>query len=612
LLRARPADGLLERPSLQAVVDAGIRRDAEALAVYLDDPDPIVRGRAVYTLASVQSSTTRPRLIELLSDPADGIRADAAFALGLLPGAESAAALLAALDAEGVAGVRTLILEAIGRTGELEALERLLERAGRDDAEGHALALFHFGRRGTYSTRAAPLLLSLIASTDTVVQEIAALTLAGARTPDLWGVTAAQLRSVLEAAGDANPAAGALATALANAGEDEDAARLVRWLERGARWRTRLQAAESLSRWVERAEVLQALKRAIDDSSTHVAMTAARVLADAPDTDPRELRMWMEQNPERWTVAGVLLTHEEIAKDTAFVMQQLREAIALGAPRWAGYASFAASRDARSLEALLAGLASLERRTRYAAAAALGRRIEDYPPDAPERDRIAAALASRLDSWGPMATGSDLRGPLAVLEATSGDGGPGAAELHARAGRHLHPGMRAGARAPNASAHAQAGIPPGIDWEWLKARGAKPRIRFETVRGVFTVELDVEAAPLTAMTVMRYVHEGRYDGLTFHRVEANFILQSGDFDNAHGSGGPDAALRTESTRIPFLRGTMGMASAGRDSEGSQFFVTHGASPSLDGRYTAFGRVVSGITVADAIVQGDSVFRVIVE
>ena len=84
------------------------------------------------------------------------------------------------------------------------------------------------------------------------------------------------------------------------------------------------------------------------------------------------------------------------------------------------------------------------------------------------------------------------------------------------------------------------------------------------------------------------------------------MIQGGDFDRADGFGGPGLAIRSEFTRIPYRRGVIGMASAGKDTEGSQFFITHSPQPHLDGRYTAFGQVVRSMKVVDRIIQGDRV------
>ena len=93
---------------------------------------------------------------------------------------------------------------------------------------------------------------------------------------------------------------------------------------------------------------------------------------------------------------------------------------------------------------------------------------------------------------------------------------------------------------------------------------------------------------------------------------ANFVVQGGDYVRRDGYGGPEAQIRSEFTRLRYGTGTIGMASSGKDTEGSQFFVTHSPQPHLDGRYTAFGRVVEGQDVVDQILQGDLVVEARVE
>ena len=151
-----------------------------------------------------------------------------------------------------------------------------------------------------------------------------------------------------------------------------------------------------------------------------------------------------------------------------------------------------------------------------------------------------------------------------------------------------------------------------VDWPFLRAMGERPRLALETERGRIVVELDPAEAPLTVQTVLQLAQEGRYDGVPFHRVVPDFVVQAGDVERGDGYGGPGFVIRSEFTRLPFERGTIGMASAGKDTEGSQFFIVHSAQPHLDGRYTAFGRVVQGMEVVDAILEGDRVLRASVQ
>ena len=114
--------------------------------------------------------------------------------------------------------------------------------------------------------------------------------------------------------------------------------------------------------------------------------------------------------------------------------------------------------------------------------------------------------------------------------------------------------------------------------------------------------------PLTSESFIALARRGFFDGLTFHRVVPGFVIQGG-CPRGDGNGGPGYTLRCELDRHPYGRGTVGMALSGRDTGGSQFFITHQPAPHLDGAYTAFGRVVSGMEVVDQIRPGDVIERV---
>jgi cyclophilin family peptidyl-prolyl cis-trans isomerase len=107
---------------------------------------------------------------------------------------------------------------------------------------------------------------------------------------------------------------------------------------------------------------------------------------------------------------------------------------------------------------------------------------------------------------------------------------------------------------------------------------------------------------------MALTAKGFFNGLQIHRVVPNFVVQDGD-PRGDGEGGPGYSIRDELNERPFLRGTVGMALSGKDTGGSQFFITHSPQPHLDAKYTVFGRVVNGMDVVDRIQQGDVVQRV---
>ena len=130
--------------------------------------------------------------------------------------------------------------------------------------------------------------------------------------------------------------------------------------------------------------------------------------------------------------------------------------------------------------------------------------------------------------------------------------------------------------------------------------------------GTIIAELDADAAPITVTNFIKLVNEGFYDGLTFHRIISGFMIQGGD-PLGNGTGGSSEKIKGEfaangiDNSIAHERGVLSMArSSAPDSASSQFFIMHQAAPHLDGSYAAFGRVLSGIEVVDAICQNTPV------
>ena len=133
-------------------------------------------------------------------------------------------------------------------------------------------------------------------------------------------------------------------------------------------------------------------------------------------------------------------------------------------------------------------------------------------------------------------------------------------------------------------------------------------VEIETAHGSLRVALDCRSARATCLNFLQLAEQEFFDGQIFHRVVPDFVVQAGD-PRGDGWGGPGYTIRDELNRQPFERGVIGMASSGADSAGSQFFITLSRQPHLDGRYTAFGRVVRGDEILDRLVQGDRLERI---
>jgi cyclophilin family peptidyl-prolyl cis-trans isomerase len=138
--------------------------------------------------------------------------------------------------------------------------------------------------------------------------------------------------------------------------------------------------------------------------------------------------------------------------------------------------------------------------------------------------------------------------------------------------------------------------------------GVSPHVYLDTDKGTIEIELAVVDAPQTCANFLRLAQDGFFSGVAVHRVVPNFVVQDGD-PRGDGEGSPGYTIRDEINQLPYLRGTVGMALEWADTGGSQWFVTHSPQPHLDGRYTVFGRIVSGMEVVDVIQQGDVIRHV---
>ncbi len=136
------------------------------------------------------------------------------------------------------------------------------------------------------------------------------------------------------------------------------------------------------------------------------------------------------------------------------------------------------------------------------------------------------------------------------------------------------------------------------------------KVEISTDKGPMVLELFPQEAPGTVANFAKLAREGFYNGLTFHRVIPNFVIQGG-CPRGDGTGGPGYTIKCETDNNPHrhVRGSLSMAHAGKDTGGSQFFVCHSPQSHLDGKHTVFGQLIEGFDVLDAIKPGDHMTHV---
>ena len=197
---------------------------------------------------------------------------------------------------------------------------------------------------------------------------------------------------------------------------------------------------------------------------------------------------------------------------------------------------------------------------------------------------------------------------VAACSSTGGASTPPAAESVAPASaapESVAPGSPAGSPAagsPAAGSPAAEGSCPTAPPEPLPA-GETREVTIETDQGDIVIEVDADLGPLAAGNFVALAECGFYDGIVFHRILPGFVIQGGD-PTGTGSGGPGYEFPNDPVAVPYERGVVAMANAGRDTNGSQFFIVLDEA-GLPPDYSVFGRVTSGMEIADEIAAGPS-------
>ena len=621
---------------------------------YLRDADRSIRRRAALAAGRIADRSLVPTLVDLMNDGEAEVRQMAAFGLGLIGDSAAADRLIASLkDSEGI--VRARSVEALGRLGDPRLAQNVaafvVEQApqtkglitirGDDPANPRdpwvelRLALFSLHRlkepkaaaqallvgaeprfdwwAATFvaarleSPLLRPVLVAAVTSTDPLSRAFAARGLGALEDASAVDLLAGLLRdpdegvaaTATKALGTLGDARGVPAVAVLLASPRpalvREALRALAVLPGDRSLRDRLVPLVGAREPWLRGPALQALARSDRDSFG--------LVLSGLDPDPE------------WSVRGALAgaladVGDEVALRVLY--GALKDDDPRAIPPMLEAVRTARGNDAvdtlrRHLEhpdfavraAATEGLAALKASGQTEVLLAAYRRAKGDGADVDARLALIAALAAQTDApvqeaLREIASSDSLR---VVRERA-------AKALAAAGGATLDPGPERGRpfvdyRVAMAPYDTQPGAPL-----------YSPRAFVKTKHGTVEILLDVVETPLTTASFIDLARRGFYDGLTFHRVEPHFVVQGG-CPRGDGNGGPGYTLRCEISQRPYGRGAVGMALSGKDTGGSQFFITHSPQPHLDGGYTLFGQVLSGMEVVDQIRPGDVIERVLV-
>ena len=623
-LLARDDDPRIRRRAAIAIGRTGLPDGVGALTAALADPDEEVRANAAFGLGLIGARTAVAPLVAALKDASPLVRARAVEGLGLVADGAAAPAIVAAnpdcapwlasVEADDEAWPKAPYVEVCRQA--LFALVRLRDFDGIAkialDAQGMPVTYWWpvaYALQRSGDPRAAPALLQLARIAAVHSPAFALRGLAGLKDARVVPIA---LEHLTRTDGDSRVKVAAI-RALGQLGATEAVPKLLDLASNAATPAgLATEAGTPLSLALEAIAALGA----IGDARAFTPMVElwahadpairAAAIATAAKADPEGFLLLRSTTPpdRQWSVraalAGILATLpvdrvrgaiEDLAADTDDrVKTPALEALArLGAP------------DLR--KRLFDALESSD----YVLRATAARLIGEQKPEAAIASLVRAYTRAEADA------ANDAR--LAALEALARYGGADATATLRRAleDRDWPVRLRAAAllrEAGDATAEpvrpAPVRQPPEFfESDRLLRPAYSPHAYIETRRGTIEIELNVIESPFTAHAFMELARAGFYNGLKVHRLVPNFVIQAGD-PRGDGEGGPGFTIRDELSPLPFVRGTVGLAIAGRDTGGSQFFITLSPQPHLDGKYTAFGRVVKGFELLDRIAIGDEI------
>jgi cyclophilin family peptidyl-prolyl cis-trans isomerase/HEAT repeat protein len=580
--------------------------------------DAAVRARAALAVGRLQDSTSVPALLPLLADANAAVRREAAFALGQVGRPEARGALTAAL-ADRDSDVVDLALESLGKLGDRAATAAVVPLLGSRSARlrgDAAVALWrladtsaagallaHTGEpdpdvrwRVVYAleklvlpARVVPALLPMLGDPDPLVRAHVARTLGRQKSAQATQALLATLADK-DAAVVVNAVRALQSIADSTAGAQLPALRAL---------------AEHADPYVRVTAVTAMAERFAWTTAAHDDSNAAgrTLMLGLEDTDPatraacgRALVLRFER--EGLNLAG-RLEHDRSPYTRAGWLDGLR---ALPDPDWA----------ARRLEGGLdRGQPLIVRMTAAELTGVLGGRaphgalrplLDTLRAGVGSSDVLfAAACAGALGDWGDTAS-------VALLAETYARRGK---DADADARQAIRDALRQLAGRPFADSLEHAHAPAVAPVSYARDFQDPPRERRVVLHlrgGDIEWELLGREAPQTVRNFVRLARQGYFDGLAVHRVVPDFVIQDGD-PSGTGSGGPGWTIRCEYNRERYESGMVGMALSGKDTGGSQWFVTLSPQPHLNGRYTIFARVTRGLELARHVQQGATILKV---
>ncbi len=609
--------------TLRRITDRQDERKTDSLLAYLKHENPLYREKAAWALASVQDTLALDGLLASLKDSSAQVVQASAFALGQL-GHNKAIFFMSEIFEKQPISVKVTILEAIGKCALSEQDADFLAKqafAEEELRQGQILGIYRAMTKGVsspncLSTAIAFLNPTLSESTRQTASYFLARNSKKENYANFYDKIAAGL-------GDPSPYVRMnLATALSAIAKPEAVKQLGDLLEKDSSELVRINAARAL-RNTKNAAVLNLLKKALFDPNPNVVISASDGL---PLFDlPKDTTNWLvlakkinnyrakatvlslavgkDKNDEAANYVANLYNTTTNVYEKGFLLKALSFNKIHFNYSLIARELFKRSHPFISTEAMTA-LVTIRQNTNFVN---LNEQVlKDYDSifkfaiGSEDAALVAmAAEALRVPEWGY----KDRFDMGLLIKAKEKLPLPQEQETLISLEKTI--AFFAG--------REETQVPPPaynhpIDWAILAPLSATQNVMIQTSKGNIMVELYVEKAPASVANFIELAKKGYFNGKSFHRIVPNFVVQGG-CPRGDGYGSLDYSIRSEFAQVYYEAGTLGMASAGKDTEGCQWFITHSPTPHLDGRYTAFGKVILGLDIVQEMEIGDLITEV---
>ncbi len=612
--------------TLQQIYTHQDERNTAALLPYLSHENNTYREAATLAFGSVQDTNVIEQLAPLLNDKEEAIQKAAAYSMGQTRSGSADGWLQGALGQTTSHEVKKVILEALGKCGDENTLNFIISFATNNDPllmEGQMWALYQFGLQRITSKEGTALAVQMLDASKPYEVRFAAAHYLARASIDLKDHTKAMLQH-FEDEPDIMVLMN-IARALRKTQGDEVATTINKYLRLDTDYRALVNTISAChSFWLKYDEVNEVLFEMLNHPNTQVAVKAAEYFAARGQEKDVERYLTYQEDSIHWRVRAKMM---EVALDKCNKAQRneinaiitslyentsnpyekgalLTAMSADTANRhFVAEATFNAKEKVIStngIEALGLMLAKTQfTNNKLIADTATARIFLPYWIKAVQSGDVAMIgsaskyLTDTLYSYNTTITDDQfLKDALANMQLPIDI--EGYAQLLATI--DYFEGNTTPTPVPDMMNNP-------IDWELVCSIPEDQQVVINTDKGDITLQLMINDAPGSVSNFIRLIRDGFYGQSVAHRVVPNFVVQDG-CPRGDGWGGPTFSIRSEFGALRYETGTVGMASAGKDTESSQWFITHSPTPHLNGRYSIFAQVVKGMEVVHQLEMGD--------